>query len=211
MLAAFDLDGTLVDQVSAARTWTQEFVTAWALPDAAIDQIAALLSERRPKGPLFGEIVQEWSLPTSGDQVAAAYRLRMPQLVTCTPEDQDALAQLRSAGWTIGIVTNGTVVNQEGKIRATGLAKLVDGWVISEEVGYRKPDPELFRVLARNLGCALDGWMIGDSLEHDIAGGSAVGLQTIWITSKAPNPTDAPGPTRWARNVADAVKQIIST
>lgn len=114
MLAPFDLDGTMVDQVSAARTWTEEFVTAWALPHTAIDQIAARLSERRPKGPLFDEIAQEWSVPTSGDRVAAAYRRRMPQLVTCTPGDRDALAQLRSAGWAIGIVTNGTVVNQRG-------------------------------------------------------------------------------------------------
>lgn len=71
--------------------------------------------------------------------------------------------------------------NQEGKIRRTGLDALVDGWVVSDAVGSRKPRPEIFGALATRLGCALDGWMIGDSLDLDVAGGAAVGLRTAWI------------------------------
>jgi phosphoglycolate phosphatase-like HAD superfamily hydrolase len=47
VLTAFDLDGTLVDQVSAARAWTQEFVEKWNLPDDAVAVGAVASSARR--------------------------------------------------------------------------------------------------------------------------------------------------------------------
>lgn len=109
------------------------------------------------------------------------YRSQMPTLVRVADDDRRALAALRAAGWTVGIVTNGMLDNQEGKILRTGLDALVDGWVVSEAVGARKPAPEIFEALASQLGCALEGWMIGDSLEQDVAGGAGVGLRTVWI------------------------------
>ena len=44
----------------------------------------------------------------------------MPELALCRGEDLDALRRLRTAGWHIGIVTNGMTDNQQGKIRNTG-------------------------------------------------------------------------------------------
>ncbi|MBO0980627.1 HAD family hydrolase [Microbacterium sp. SD291] len=211
-LAVFDLDGTLVDQASAARSWTGEFVARWNLPAEAADIVAAALTERVTKEVIFDRIVEEWSLPSSGAEVWAAYRARMPQLVKCSPEDKVALAELRSAGWVVGIATNGTADNQVGKIRATGLAPLVDGWVISGEAGIRKPDPRIFDVLAQRLRCALDGWMVGDSLEHDVKGGVAAGLQTVWIADR--NASVPAGSARFdirRSSVAEAVAAILAT
>ncbi|MDQ0644456.1 HAD family hydrolase [Microbacterium murale] len=210
-LAVFDLDGTLVDQASAARSWAGEFVARWGLPVKASDLVAAALTERVSKQLVFDRIVEEWSLPLSGAEIWAAYRTRMPQLVQCASEDKEALTELRAAGWSVGIATNGMPDNQEGKIRATGLAELIDGWVISGEVGIRKPDPRIFGVLAQRLCCALDGWMVGDSLEHDVMGGMAAGLQTAWIA-----PLNAPVPAGSARfdirqtSVAEAVGAILT-
>ena len=210
-LAAFDLDGTLVDQASAARGWTEEFVAQWHLPPEATGAIAAALSERSSKGLIFERIVEEWSLSSSGSEVWAAYRARMPQLVQCSRADKQALTELRSAGWTVGIVTNGMADNQEGKIRSTGLVDLVDGWVISGEAGIRKPDPKIFQLLSQRIGHRLEGWMVGDSLEHDVLGGAIAGLRTAWI---APKITIAPagGPYFDIRqpSVAEAVNEILA-
>lgn len=180
-LIALDLDGTLVDQASAARAWSVGFVDEWRLPAAEVDVVAAALTARRPKGEVFSELVDRLGLPTEADSVWHDYRSQMPSLVTVTDEDRSALAELRAAGWTIGIVTNGMLDNQEGKIRRTGLDAFVDGWVVSGAVGVRKPAPAIFEALATRLGCALEGWMIGDSLELDVAGGAAVGLRTAWL------------------------------
>ena len=110
----------------------------------------------------------------------------------------------------MGIVTNGMVDNQEGKIRRTGLAELVDGWVISSEVGSRKPDAGIFDALARKLHCPLDGWMVGDSYELDVVGGTGVGLRTAWVTDLASPPAAAVTATIVVGSVADAVRQILT-
>jgi HAD superfamily hydrolase (TIGR01549 family) len=150
--------------------------------------IAPVLAAPRPKGEVFRVLIERLGLPVSAEDVWRDYRSQMPSLVSVADGDRQALIDLRSAGWTLGILTNGTVDNQEGKIRRTGLDLLVDGWVVSEAVGVRKPLPAIFDALAANLGCDLEGWMVGDSLDDDIAGGAAVGLRTVWIAPDGSDP-----------------------
>nr|WP_245966904.1 HAD hydrolase-like protein [Sphaerisporangium album] len=49
--------------------------------------------------------------------------------------------------------------------------------------GIRKPDVGLFEIAARRCGTSLTdgGWMIGDHLTKDIAGGRNADLHTVWI------------------------------
>lgn len=212
-LALFDLDGTLVDQASAARRWAEEFTRRSSLPRDFASQIATALSQRRPKAEVFAEIVTAFALPWEPDLLWAQYRQRMPSMVRCTAPDLDGLRRLRRAGWTLGIITNGETDNQEGKIRSTGLDDLVDGWAISAEEGCRKPDPALFRMLAERLGQPLDGWMVGDGMETDIVGGAAAGLRTILIATDSSEPHDADDetvlPTAIVPDVAHAVSLML--
>ncbi|MGF6821422.1 HAD superfamily hydrolase (TIGR01549 family) [Microbacterium sp. ZKA21] len=180
-LALFDLDGTLIDQASAASQWAAEFGSMHSLTTDQISGVAAKLAQRRSKEQAFREIADELGLDDDPLRIWADYRRRMPELVTCTDDVLDSLSALRAAGWTIGIVTNGEVDNQEGKVLRTGLAEAVDGWVISAEAGVRKPDPAIFALAARRLGVPLRGWMVGDGHESDVAGGAAAGLRTAWI------------------------------
>lgn len=205
----FDLDGTLVDQAGAARNWARGFAETWGRDEQVADAIAAALTQRRPKSEVFPWIVQRFSLPVTPEGAWSNYRARMPDLVRCTDADRSALQDLRNAGWVLGVVTNGMADNQEGKIRSTGLADLLDGWVVSSELGVRKPEPAIFRELARRLESPLDGWMVGDSLEMDVAGGQAVGLETAWITS-APTADPRPAPTIAAPTVKHAVHKILN-
>jgi HAD superfamily hydrolase (TIGR01549 family) len=208
-LIALDLDGTLVDQASAARTWSNLFVEELGLPSVEVEVIASALTDRRPKGEVFRQLVGRLGLPIAAEEVWRDYRSRMPTFVKVTDADRHALIDLRSAGWTLGIVTNGMADNQEGKIRGTGLDSLVDGWVVSDAVGVRKPFPAIFEALAAKVGCDLEGWMIGDSLEHDIAGGVAARLRTVWISQDGSAPEHY-GPTMIANSVAAAAQAILS-
>ncbi|MEV6160242.1 HAD family hydrolase [Nonomuraea sp. NPDC052129] len=93
------------------------------------------------------------------------------------------MADLRAAGWRVGIVTNGIADNQLGKLRRTGLANAVDGYAVSGVEGIRKPETGLFEITAQRCGTSLakGGWMVGDNLIADIQGAQTAGLCTIWI------------------------------
>jgi FMN phosphatase YigB (HAD superfamily) len=169
-LAFLDLDGTLLDHRPALRRWALEY--AGSGPGA--DRLVARLQAH--PGPV------ESYFETIGASFDA-YVARLPELLECATGDVEALHRLRSNGWRIAIVTNGSVDGQLAKIRGAGLDALVDGWCVSDEIGVRKPEVEIFRVAASRVGADLadGGWMVGNSLPEDIEGGRRAGLRTIWI------------------------------
>lgn len=71
-LAIFDLDGTLVDQRSAAHEWAHAFAQKWSVADAT-ESIASALIERRDKGVVFEEITSRFALPVAPADVWADY------------------------------------------------------------------------------------------------------------------------------------------
>jgi FMN phosphatase YigB (HAD superfamily) len=61
--------------------------------------------------------------------------------------------------------------------------------VISEDLGIRKPRPEIFEEVARVLDLAPNEILhVGDSLEADVAGAGACGMHTVWLTRQVSDP-----------------------
>ncbi|MFF2923877.1 HAD family hydrolase [Streptomyces celluloflavus] len=140
------------------------------------------------------------------------YRRSCRCRVVLAQSSREALGSARADGWTCVIVTNGRTVQQEGKIRNTGLDQLVQGWVVSEDVGHKKPEPEIFRAAAAIVSAPLPGaWVIGDSPHADIAGADALGLRSVWVTDGRPWTQDSYRPTRVAHAAAAAIHRAIST
>ncbi|MEV6986818.1 HAD family hydrolase [Sphaerisporangium sp. NPDC051017] len=183
-LALFDLDNTLINLDQAFRAWAEEFADERELGREAVDWLISVDRDGIPHRELFfAKLQRHFHLPDPVEDLWRHYRLRMPHLVHCRPEVLNGLSELRASGWLVAIVTNGTADNQLGKIRNTGLADVVDAWALSGAEGMRKPEVGLFEIAARRCGVSLDagGWMLGDNLTADIAGGRAAGLRTIWI------------------------------
>ena len=88
-------------------------------------------------------------------------------------------------------VTNGTRIAQERKLKGSGLAELLDGVFISEEIGIEKPGIGFFQRVWEKIGhFAPDEVMIvGDSLTSDIQGGNNAGIICCWF-----NPQGKPAP-----------------
>ncbi|GGL19081.1 hypothetical protein Sme01_36180 [Sphaerisporangium melleum] len=206
-LALFDLDNTLVDLDEAFRTWVGEFTEEHGLGSEAVDFMVTLDRGGIPHRELFFAKVRErFTLPDGVEELWDRYRRRMPGLVRCRPQVLDGLVQLRASGWRVAVVTNGTADNQRGKIQRTRLVEAIDAYVLSGVEGIRKPDVALFEIAAKRCGMTLTGggWMIGDSLIADIAGGRAAGLRTIWIDRGT-----CPGVDHLADHVVTDVLQAI--
>jgi putative hydrolase of the HAD superfamily len=90
-----------------------------------------------------------------------------------------ALRALRDCGCRLVVVSNWDVSLHDVLARL-GLARLVDGIVTSAETGVRKPSPEIFR-RARALAATPVAIHVGDSLEEDVAGARAAGIEPVLI------------------------------
>lgn len=61
-----------------------------------------------------------------------------------------------------------------------GFGKHMEIFAVSEVVGFRKPDPELYRHAVGQAGCRPEeALMIGDRVDNDIAPARAIGMRTI--------------------------------
>jgi putative hydrolase of the HAD superfamily len=92
------------------------------------------------------------------------------------------LESLRSRGLKLALVSNAfdppELLHRD--LGRMGLAERLDVAVFSSEVGRRKPDPLIFRTALDRLGVEPDqALFVGDSLEADIAGAAALGMQTV--------------------------------
>lgn len=85
----------------------------------------------------------------------------------------------------VGVITNGSVGSQTGKLKSLGMERWVPAQLvfISDAVGVMKPAPEIFRMAQRAAGggpCLF----VGDSCTQDIAGAAACGWQSVWMNRR---------------------------
>ena len=98
--------------------------------------------------------------------------------------DEDAIPTLEkiiTQQRRIGLITNaGYAEDIRQLLRKNKLEPYFSSVVISAEVGFRKPHPEIFQIALRQMGSAPEqSVMVGDSLLADIYGASRCGLRTF--------------------------------
>jgi HAD superfamily hydrolase (TIGR01509 family) len=212
-LALFDLDGTLIGPPEAAfRRAIAEFVEFHRLDGAAFEWLTgdALARWSESMSTYFERVAERFGL-ADPDRLLAWYRARYLASLAPIEGVVDGLARLRQAGWRTGIVTNGPTDVQLVKLAHVGLDRLVDAVCASEAEGSWKPDEKIFRRAAEKAGASPEGaWMVGDSLEADIAGGNALGMTTAWVSGGRPCPPGSPVPTHVVATTAEVFDLVLS-
>jgi FMN phosphatase YigB (HAD superfamily) len=187
-VALFDLDNTLIDRQAAFRRWSSSWVDGLGLDEKDADWLCQIDNDGfADRGSVFGQAKRRFGLQESVHELLDGYRASYPDFFAPNAVLNDHLRELRRAGWSIGVVTNGPSTQREKMARA-GLTNLVDVLCISDELGFAKPDVRIFEHALRccDVDLAAPGqgsrtWMVGDTPVPDIGGGAAAGLQTVWI------------------------------
>ena len=79
------------------------------------------------------------------------------------------------------VITNGVSDVQNTKLEAIGLKSFFNRIVIGPEIGILKPDPEIFRYVARLLNVTPSECLnIGDSYTLDVIGPKKAGMLACW-------------------------------
>lgn len=110
----------------------------------------------------------------------------------------------------MGIITNGFTALQQKRLDNTQTSHFFDMVVISEKIGFAKPDRQIFDY-AFALMDEFDRskvLMVGDTLSSDILGGNNAGIDTCWLnTFNLENDTDIK-PT-YAINTISQIIEIV--
>lgn len=113
-----------------------------------------------------------------------------------------------SAFLPIAIVTNGIATIQRPRMESCSLRPFFSEIVISEEVGFSKPRPEMLTIALEKLGGidAKDALMIGDSLTSDMHAAENAGIDFLWYNPKGKKrPEDA-----WIQYETDKISDYVN-
>ncbi len=209
-----DLDETLVDRSAGFRVWADSFTQDHRLnPDQ--HRLIRELDGRHPRREeFFPAVVRELGLDQDPERIWAGYRRQMPAVTPAFDGIHGGLLALRARGWRLGLVSNGQLDNQIGKLQATALDHLFEVVVISDAAGLRKPDPAIFQQALEAFAgterrpVAFDCWVLGDDPLNDMRGGAEFGARTCWISHGRAWPHPEWGPTCIVRSGAEGLRRF---
>jgi putative hydrolase of the HAD superfamily len=188
--------GVVVDEDEARAAMLAEMAYYRAHHDEAVDWAALKDLRRRCAAVVQEQLGTSLPLDDVFDALMAAIRFG------AYPEVPDALARLRDGGARLAVVSNWDL-SLHDVLERTGLRPLVDAVVISAELGVAKPDPTIFRAALQHLDARPeDALHVGDSLDHDIAGARAAGIEAVLV---ARDGASAPEGVRTIRSLAELV------
>ncbi|MBI4527935.1 MAG: HAD-IA family hydrolase [Deltaproteobacteria bacterium] len=155
-----------------------------AFPGAPPDQIPQL--ERDWWKNLVREIFQPWGPFRDFEEYFSdlfAYFKRADSW-SLYADTVETLSTLKGRGFILVVVSNfdSRVL---GIIEGLGIAPWFDSVIISSQVGYAKPAPEIFHsALSLHELDADEALHIGDSLDKDVAGARNAGLTGVWLNRR---------------------------
>lgn len=108
------------------------------------------------------------------------------------------------------LITNGLTIVQRPRVKNSGLEKYFREVIISEEVGFAKPDTKIFDITFKRLDypAKSEVLIVGDSLSSDMAGGINYGIDTCWYNPDSLPEEDSCKCT-YVINCLSYIKQII--
>lgn len=180
----FDLDGTLLD-------YSDSFAELFArtVPLNVDDEMVETYSERvlealrgvekRPYRRAFAVVCEEYDLDLDPEMLAARYVETEVAATRLHPRVRRLVTAV-SARHPTGILTNGDGRMQRRKIDEHDLGEHLDAVLVSNEVGSRKPDRDIFEQAKRRLPADTFVY-IGDTYEEDIVPATEAGFETVYV------------------------------
>jgi putative hydrolase of the HAD superfamily len=142
----FDLDDTLYSEIDYLKS-AYKFIALKIDPLIWQDIYNEMLNLYFAGENVFLHLLDKYQeILVSLDSVINDYREHFPDIVLKIGV-RDLLVKIKNNSGKIGIITNGRSRTQRNKIQALGLVELIDKVVISEEVGFEKPDPNIYKFI----------------------------------------------------------------
>ena len=180
--AIFDLDGTLVDSMWMWRDIDIEYLKRHGLvyeeglqekiEGMSFHETAVYFQKNFGITETLEEIQKEWN-----DMAMEYYRTKVP----VKPGVTEYLTKLREQGIKTGIATSNSWKLLDTVLDATGLRMYIDSIHSACEVKHGKPAPDIYLLVAEDLGVAPSECMVFEDILPGIASGHNAGMRVCSV------------------------------
>lgn len=196
----FDLDRTLWDFDAAAEVAFERIYEQYNLKSLGIPSAHEFHEVYHPLNERLWELYREDKITKAdlnrtrflkplehygihdvelADHLSEDYVYWSPRIVRLVPGTMELLEYLKPK-YHLHLITNGFEEVQDTKLTLSGMKPYFETLTVSEEVGVKKPNPEIFQYALRKAhATAEESLMIGDEMDVDIDGARAAGIDTV--------------------------------
>ncbi len=186
----FDLDQTLLDRDRSLREFIHWQCRGMLRPYLENEQsftnrfIELDANGTVWKDRVYQELINEFSLADwSVQELLTVYETCFCAFALPREGVVEAVKSL-AGKYKIGLISNGMTPFQERNFRALGISSVFESIIVSQAVGLRKPDRQIFHLGCHQLGASPQNTIfIGDNPIADMRGASDAGLNTIFVTT----------------------------
>jgi putative hydrolase of the HAD superfamily len=201
----FDLDRTLWDFDAAAEVAFERVYEKYNLKSLGIPSAHEFHEVYHPLNERLWELYREDKITKAdlnrtrflkplehygihdvelADHLSEDYVYWSPRIVRLVPGTMDLLDYLKPK-YHLHLITNGFQEVQHTKLSGSGLEPYFETLTVSEEVGVKKPNPEIFYYALRKAhATAEESLVIGDEMAVDIDGARAAGIDQVFFNAK---------------------------
>jgi len=176
--AIFDLDGTLADTLADLALSLNLTRAEFGFAPLTVREVAACVGEGARV--MVARAVPD--VPEAIDRLLsiqrAHYRAHLLDNTVLYPGVKDTLDELKSAGWSLAVVTNKPSAVTFPILEGLGILSLFEAVVGGGDCPELKPDPAPLLLAARRMGKTLDAedWIAGDHYT-DLKAGRLAGIK----------------------------------
>lgn len=199
MVVFIDIDDTLLDFTKCANDAIKSACNKFGVPYTTtlvdtfhpinLDLWHRLEKKEVTKEKLFDTrfqiVFDKLGIKADGIAFETAFRENFHESAILVDGARDLLEYLRSK-YKVYVASNASMHQQTNRMKRAELDGYIDGYFVSEEIGFPKPQKEFFDACFKVLPDVKpqDVVMIGDSLSADIKGAYEYGLKTIWYNHR---------------------------
>lgn len=181
-VVVFDLDDTLYNELDFLKSAYQHIAQQLNIKQWK-SLYASMFSLYRNNENVFNALSSEYDIDTK--QLINLYRNHSPN-INLSIGVLDVLTAIKVKGGKLGIITDGRVKTQMEKVKALGIEHLMDKIIISEAIGFEKPNLENYKVIEDTFPDN-DYWYIADNLKKDFITPNRLGWNTVGLIDNGKN------------------------
>jgi len=196
----FDAYGTLFDVHSAVGAHRErlgqqanEVSNVWRTKQLEYTWLRSLMGDYTEFWQVTGEAL-DYALDAHGIDDKSLYDDLMQAYLELKPYEEvhQVLSKLKSAGYKIAILSNGSPAMLEAAIRGANIEDLLDASLSVNDVQIFKPDPRVYELATKAFNVEPQQVLFQSSNAWDASGAAAFGFKVMWVNRFSQRPERLP-------------------